>query len=216
MKTETVWDGKAVEKRIQALCNLKELMPSVDVEEELKVANTDLERKNRFKESANNSHLFFDVRFGDSFYPVIAVGNYGMAVIGNMDNPEFKNNRRVYEIKCAEDIDKLKGSLFSVWRHYETLVSELGDKPSVADIVGKSYILDFRAFSKSSLWDNIKEVRDAKARNIGTEPASLFTQKQAFDYLSLFPSGVVPSVPIDPGCQWLILSNWKHFLFREG
>jgi hypothetical protein len=215
VKTEVVYDGKVLEARLLALKNLLDIVSDLRILIDIEDTEKMIIDKQRFAE-APNSHIFYDVFLDDDFYPIIAVGNYGAAIIGNRNNPLFTpTNRRIKPINGLEDIARLRQSPFCVYQHYEDLIKDnmRVDKPK--KVVPRDYDLDFELFTHSDLWKQLDSIRGVEAEKQKLAPCRVYTQRDVYEYLSLFPTQIITSCGIEPEFQRLILSEWESFLQRR-
>lgn len=216
MRTEIVYEGFLLEKRKEALENLRELVVGTNIDDEIRGVEKMIMDRERFRKEVKNSHVFFDIVVYGTYYPIIAVGNYGIAVVGNINNPVFKvKNRRVTEIKKAEDILHIKSSIFSVYKNYEDVILKYQTVPTIVDVIGREYELDFAAFSTSQFWKTLKMIRDNRATDLCIQPHLMFTMRDAFEYVRLFPSKIETSINIDPEYQKIILNYWLSYIGRK-
>lgn len=216
MKTEIVYDGEILQKRLCALKNLSELVSTTNMETEQRMVEKMIQDRDRFVQEVKGAHVYLDVCVQNTYYEWIVVGNFGLVANGDVRVPAFKQkSNRFYIGKDAQFVNGLRTSLFKTYQYYEDLVNSIITKPRVSDIIGAEYELDFDKFCNSDLWTQLKYARDAEAKRLNVEPHLLFKQREAFEYIRLFPSDVDTSSQIEVPMQRKILVGWKYFLQRK-
>lgn len=217
MKAEVVYDGRYQERRLYAVRNLLKLVTDdrlVSMSEELEKA---IKFKERFKREAINinppTRLYFDVKLGGKMYKVLAVGDYGIGVVGDTDNRVFSATHRIHEIKEAGDINKLKIPWFGhPIEDYDRMVKDNKEEATVTDIVSSHVKMDYETFATSELWKDLEERRNVLAEQAGAEPYMIYKLHDVYDLLCLCPSEPSPTCPIEPRYQEVILSDWRNYI----
>lgn len=220
MKTEIIYEGKISERKLTTLRNLAELCIDGRLQVEIRDAEKSVQDKERFKEWMEgkrlNSHVYFDIMLGTEHYPVVTVGDYGIGVLGNADNPIFKDNQLVYEITKFDDILNFKAPWIG---HpvisYEQFVLDNMRDPADHDLIPDELEMDYKVFATSALWKELSMKRDLLAEKQEIEPYLVYRVHDVFELLGLFPEKVISTSPIEQRYQKIILQAWKQWLSKE-
>lgn len=213
IKKEIMLDGKVLEQRLAILKNLDGLVANCNIENEIREVEKLLIDKHKFAEEAANSHIYLDVCLDGVYYPAVALGNYGYAVLGKNKGPFFEyTNRRSRQVKNGLEVANIKRSIFSCYNNWEKLLVEHITTPTLQEVVGKEYELDFDMFTKSNLWSQLSILRSTEAEKMNSEQFLLFTQYDVFQFLRLFPSKPDTSIPIELALQKKILNLWLYYI----
>lgn len=213
IKKEIMLDGKVLEQRLSILKNLSGLVKDCNVENEIRDVEKMLLDKYKFAEDVDNSHIYLDVCLDGVYYPAVALGNYGYAVLGENKGPFFNyTNRRSRSVRNGLEVSSIRQSIFSCYGSWEKLLVEHVTTPSLQEVIGSEYELDFDLFTKSDLWDQLAILRKTEAEKMGSEPFLLFTQYDVFQFLRLFPSKPDTSVPIEIPLQKKIINLWLYYI----
>lgn len=216
MKTEIIFDGKLLEQRLLALKNLKNLIKDVNMESEIREVEKLLADKERFIKEADNCHIYADICIDGKYNPFVITGNFGLGVVGDTSAPLYRvRNRRIHVIKTAQDIRGLKNSILSCYKQYDDLVIEHQTEPTIRNIIGNDYEMDFTLFQGSDLWLQLKYARDTEAEKKNLDKSLCFTQRDAFEFVRLFPTTYDTTSPISKYMQKVILTSWKYYLKRR-
>lgn len=220
MKSEIVYDGGILEKRDKMLHNLAAIVIDKNLQYNIRVNEKALSDKAVLKERALNedlrSHMYFDIKVCSVVYPVLAVGDYGMAYMGGVTDELFSDSRRVYQISDLEEISKLRGLWFKhLCGEFDEIVIANQKMPTLADIIGQQYEIDRDAFAASSLWKELDVRRGLLADSIGAEPFMVYRLGDVHRLLSYYPSTPITSIPISLEHQQIILKCWNDFLEKE-
>ena len=218
MRNEIIYDGQVLEKRERMLQNLSTLVVCDKIYSDLRNAKEALEEKKKqmveFIGLDTASHAFFDIKVGSVFYPLLTVGNYGIAVMGDPHNPALGDNTPVCELSNFYGLRGLKGTWFSNrYSLYENMVISKQTRPDLADILGNRYTLDFDVFMSSTLWQDLALRRRMIAEHEGCEQFMIFKAQDAFDLLQLYPDHPVGMIPISIEYQKVIIDAWSKFMY---
>lgn len=220
MQTEIMYDGHIAENRIHLLNKLAELVISDKIQSHIRKAEQAVIDKEAFKKYAqsNNirSHIYFDIKVNGVVYPILCVGDYGIAIVGDVSNPLFNaHNRRVYSIEKAEDIVNLKEAWFGhPYDSYERLILDNQEQVTLADVSEKTYRIDPEVFVNSNLWKELDTRRSMLAESVRTDPYMIYKFNDVCDLLST-SAEISTLCPINLQYQQIIVDTWKSFLSGE-
>lgn len=221
MRTEIMYDGRVIEQRANILNNLVGVIQDKSIYKDIRDAEACVAIKESIKDYAGShdikSHIFLDIKLGDTMYPVVVVGDYGIAVTQSADNGIFRDNQRIHLIGSMPDIVNIKMPWVGhPYRSYEQFVLDNRTVPAMVDYIGKSYAIDDNLLFESSLWSAVKLRRDMIAESKNTEPSMVFKYRDVYNLLCLYPEQHVVTSPIAAEYQEIILRVWKQFLWQEG
>lgn len=220
MKSEIIYDGGVLEKRDRMLQNLATIIISETLQYNIRANAKALEDKAILKERALKedlrSHFYFDIKVGSVVYPLLAVGDYGLAYMGGITDEIFNGVKRTYSIIKLEEINTLKCPWFThLGKEFEKVVLDNQEIPTLGDVMGWQYEIDRDAFAVSELWKELEVRRGMLAERIGTEPFMVYKLNDVHKLLSYYPSAPVTSIPISIEHQEIILKCWSNFLEKE-
>lgn len=220
MKSEIIYDGGILEKRDRMLHNLAAIVISENLQYNIRANEKALADKGVLKERALRedlrSHFYFDIKVGSVVYPVLAVGDYGVAYMSVTTDAVLNDSKRAYPISNLDEISRLRSLWFRhLCREFDEVVIANQKMPALADIIGQQYEIDRDAFAASSLWKELEVRRSLLADNIGAEPFMVYRLGDVHKFLSYYPSNPITSVPISLEYQQIILKCWNDFLEKE-
>lgn len=221
MKTEIVYDGHITERRAGILKNLASIVLDEGIYRNIREAENAVTLKEGIKKIAETenikSHVFLDIKLGNIIYPIVAVGDYGIAVTIKEPNPIFKPNQLVHVVKSVQDIANLKLPWIGhPMKGYEEFVLANQQAPTNADLIGVSYPIDMGMLSTSTLWQDLQLKRDMLAEKKGLEPSMVYKLKDVYDMICMYPTDIIYTSPILVEYQLMILKDWRRFLYQEG
>ena len=220
MKSEIIYDGGILERRDRMLRNLATIVISDSLQYNIRANEKALADKIVLKEwipkEDLHSHFYFDIKVGSVVYPLLAVGDYGVAYMGGITDNLFNDLKRAYSIMKLEEISKLKGSWFKhLCSTFEEMVLDNQQMPTLTDIMGQQYEIDRDAFATCSLWKELEIMRGMLAERTHSEPFMIYRLNDVHRLLSYYPSAPVMSIPIDEEYQQIIIKRWNDFLEKE-
>lgn len=220
MKSEIIYDGGILERRDKMLRNLATIVISDNLQYNIRANEKALSDKAILKERVLKedlrSHFYFDIKVGSVVYPLLAVGDYGVAYMGGITDSLFNDLKRAYSVLKLEEIGKLKGSWFKhLCNTFEEMVLDNQQVPTLSDIMGQQYEIDRDAFAASDLWKELEVRRGMLAERVGSEPFMVYRLSDVHKLLSYYPSAPVTSIPIAEEYQQIIIKSWNDFLEKE-
>lgn len=220
MKSEIIYDGGILERRDKMLRNLATIVISDNLQYNIRANEKALSDKAILKERVLKedlrSHFYFDIKVGSVVYPLLAVGDYGVAYMGGITDSLFNDLKRAYSVLKLEEIGKLKGSWFKhLCNTFEEMVLDNQQVPTLSDIMGQQYEIDRDAFAASDLWKELEVRRGMLAERVGSEPFMVYRLSDVHKLLSYYPSALVTSIPISEEYQQIIVKSWNDFLEKE-
>lgn len=220
MKSEIIYDGGILERRDKMLRNLATIVISDNLQYNIRANEKALSDKAILKERVLKedlrSHFYFDIKVGSVVYPLLAVGDYGVAYMGGITDSLFNDLKRAYSVLKLEEIGKLKGSWFKhLCNTFEEMVLDNQQVPTLSDIMGQQYEIDRDAFAASDLWKELEVRRGMLAERVGSEPFMVYRLSDVHKLLSYYPSAPVTSIPISEEYQQIIIKSWNDFLEKE-
>lgn len=220
MKNEIIYDGGILERRDKMLRNLATIVISDNLQYNIRANEKALSDKAILKERVLKedlrSHFYFDIKVGSVVYPLLAVGDYGVAYMGGITDSLFNDLKRAYSVLKLEEIGKLKGSWFKhLCNTFEEMVLDNQQVPTLSDIMGQQYEIDRDAFAASDLWKELEVRRGMLAERVDSEPFMVYRLSDVHKLLSYYPSAPVTSIPIVEEYQQIIIKSWNDFLEKE-
>lgn len=220
MKSEIIYDGGILERRDKMLRNLATIVISDNLQYNIRANEKALSDKAILKERVLKedlrSHFYFDIKVGSVVYPLLAVGDYGVAYMGGITDSLFNDLKRAYSVLKLEEIGKLKGSWFKhLCNTFEEMVLDNQQVPTLSDIMGQQYEIDRDAFAASDLWKELEVRRGMLAERVDSEPFMVYRLSDVHKLLSYYPSAPVTSIPIAEEYQQIIIKSWNDFLEKE-
>lgn len=220
MKNEIIYDGGILERRDKMLRNLATIVISDNLQYNIRANEKALSDKAILKERVLKedlrSHFYFDIKVGSVVYPLLAVGDYGVAYMGGITDSLFNDLKRAYSVLKLEEIGKLKGSWFKhLCNTFEEMVLDNQQVPTLSDIMGQQYEIDRDAFAASDLWKELEVRRGMLAERVDSEPFMVYRLSDVHKLLSYYPSAPVTSIPIAEEYQQIIIKSWNDFLEKE-
>lgn len=220
MKSEIIYDGGILERRDKMLRNLATIVISDNLQYNIRANEKALSDKAILKERVLKedlrSHFYFDIKVGSVVYPLLAVGDYGVAYMGGITDSLFNDLKRAYSVLKLEEIGKLKGSWFKhLCNTFEEMVLDNQQVPTLSDIMGQQYEIDRDAFAVSDLWKELEIRRGMLAERVNSEPFMIYRLSDVHKLLSYYPTTPVMSIPIAEEYQQIIIKSWNNFLEKE-
>lgn len=146
MKSEIIYDGGVLEKRDRMLQNLATIIISETLQYNIRANTKALEDKAILKERALKedlrSHFYFDIKVGSVVYPLLAVGDYGLAYMGGITDEIFNGVKRTYSIIKLEEINTLKCPWFThLGKEFEKIVLDNQETPTLGDVIDRKSVV---------------------------------------------------------------------------